>query len=152
MATPYSELFKSFTRKIEDPTFIEMGVTASEEDMIGLLNSAITDFDYPKVDIFDKDDDLQTFNETLSIHEIEILSLLMKSYWTRRQVDSIYNIKQRMNGRDFKQTSQANHLETLMKLEKRTIVECDRKITKYSYKNTDTNKPDYSGLSGSDQT
>lgn len=148
MTTPYSDLFKSFTRKIEDPIFIEMGVEASEQDMIGLLNSSIVEFDYPKVNIFDKDDDLMNFNETLSIHEIEILALIMKLNWIRRQVDSVYNIKQRMNDRDFKQTSQANHLDVLMDLEKRTIADIDKRITKYSYKNTKTNKPDYSGLSG----
>lgn len=148
MATPYSELFKSFTRKIEDPIFMEMDVFASEQDMIGLLNSSIVEFDYPKVNIFDKDDTLQIFNETLSIHEIEILALLMKLNWIRRQVDSVYNIKQRMNDRDFKQTSQANHLDALMDLEKRVSADIDKRITKYSYKNTQTNRPDYSGLSG----
>lgn len=148
MTTPYSDLFTSFSGKIEDPIFIEMGAVAAEQDMIILLNSAIIRFDYPKVDIFNKDDVLMIFNETLSIHEIEILAYLMKLQWISRQVDSIYNIKHSISDKDFRRTSQANHLLALLHLEKRTKSDVSDLITTYSYKDTSNNRPDYSGLSG----
>lgn len=148
MGTPYSVLYDSFLSKIEDPLYSDMTEVEAEKDMIKLLNSAIVHFDYPKVDVFNKDDNTALFAETLSVYEIEILALLMKIQWLQRQINSIYNIKQRMNDKDFRQTSQANHLTSLLQLEKRTKEDIVNLTKKYSYKDMNTRKPDFSGLSG----
>ena len=148
MSTPYSVLFDSFSSKIEDPIYGNMTQLEAELDMVKLLNSAIIYFEYPKVNVFNKDDLNKIFAENLGIYEVEILALLMKTQWLKRQINSIYNIKQHMSDKDFRLTSQANHLNSLLELEKRTTEEINNVKIKYSYKNIDTNKPDFSGLSG----
>lgn len=148
MATPYSTVFSSFLNKIEDTMFSQLTQTDAEIVMIELLNSAIVSFDFPKINIFDKNDTTKQFNQTLTIHEIEIISNLMKLSWVDSKVNSIYLIRQAMSEKDFKLTSQANHLNSLLKLQESTEKRVTRMINKYSYKSD--NLPDYSGLVGDD--
>jgi hypothetical protein len=134
MSTPYDKLFDSFLSKIEDDLYTNIQFDA-EADMMKLLNAAIIAFQFPKVDIFDKDDDLQQFNVDLSLHEIEILSNLMKLEWIKRQINSVSLIKQMIGDKDFRITSQANHLKVLIDLKTETEKEVNSLVTKYSYTN-----------------
>jgi hypothetical protein len=145
MATPYEKLFDSFLSKIEDNFYTNLQVDV-EADMTKLLNSAIVQFDFPKVDIFDKDDDLLTFNVDLSLHEIEILSNLMKLEWIKRQINSVSLLRQALGDKDFRLTSQANHLKVLLDLKTATEKEINSLITRYSY--SANRQSLYNGLSG----
>lgn len=145
MTTPFDKLFDSFLSKIEDDLYANLSVDV-EADMTKLLNSAIVQFDFPKVDIFDKDDDAQQFNVDLSIHEIEILSNLMTLEWIKRQMKSVSLLKQMLGDKDFRLTSQANHLKVLIDLKAETEKEVQSLITKYSY--TNNRQSLYGGLSG----
>ena len=60
--------------------------------------------------------DRSYFAVELTAEEINILALLMKQSWVQRQVTSIENTRMKYSGADFKMTSQANHLDKLMKL------------------------------------
>jgi hypothetical protein len=145
MSTPYETLFDSFLSKIEDDLYTNIQFDI-ESDMIKLLNSAIVQFQFPKVNILDKDDDLQQFNVDLSIYEIEILANLMKLEWTKRQINSTNLMKQMIGDKDFRLTSQANHLKVLLDLKNETEKEINSLITKYSY--TSDRQSLYGGLSG----
>ena len=145
MTTPFDKLFDSFLSKIEDDLYANLSVDV-EADMTKLLNSAIVQFDFPKVDIFDKDDTTQQFNVDLSIHEIEILSNLMKLEWIKRQMNSTRILQQQLGDKDFRLTSQANHLKVLIDLKSETEKEVKSLITKYSY--TNNRQSLYGGLSG----
>jgi hypothetical protein len=145
MSTPYETLFDSFLSKIEDDLYTNIQFDI-ETDMIKLLKSAIVQFQFPKVNILDKDDDLQQFNVDLSIYEIEILANLMKLEWTKRQINSTNLMKQMIGDKDFRLTSQANHLKVLLDLKNETEKEINSLITKYSY--TSDRQSLYGGLSG----
>jgi hypothetical protein len=145
MSTPFEKVFNSFLSKIDDNLYSNLEFDV-EADLTKLLNSAIVQFDFPKVDIFDKDDDLQQFNVDLSIHEIEILSNLMKLEWIKRQMNSVNLLKQMIGDKDFRLTSQANHLKVLIDLKMETEKEINSLMTKYSY--TNNRQSLYGGLSG----
>ena len=56
------------------------------------------------------------FQSELTTEEINILAILMMEAWIQRQVTSIENTRMKYSGSDFKMTSQANHLSTLLSL------------------------------------
>jgi hypothetical protein len=145
MSTPFEKVFDSFLSKIEDDLYTSLSVDI-EADLTKLLNGAIVQFDFPKVDIFDKDDNMQQFNVDLSIHEIEILANLMKLEWIKRQLNSVSLLKQMLGDKDFRLTSQANHLKVLIDLKMETEKEINSLVTKYSY--TNNRQSLYGGLSG----
>jgi hypothetical protein len=145
MSTPYENLFDSFLSKIEDDLYTNIQFDV-EADLTKLLNTAIVQFDFPKVNIFDKDDTLQQFNVDLSVHEIEILANLMKLEWIKRQINSVSLLKQMVGDKDFRLTSQANHLKVLIDLKSETEKEINSLVTKYSY--TNNRQSLYGGLSG----
>jgi hypothetical protein len=145
MSTPFEKVFDSFLSKIEDDLYTSLSVD-NEADLTKLLNGAIVQFDFPKVNIFDKDDDMQQFNVDLSIHEIEILANLMKLEWIKRQLNSVSLLKQMLGDKDFRLTSQANHLKVLIDLKMETEKEINSLVTKYSY--TNNRQSLYGGLSG----
>ncbi|WP_342421907.1 hypothetical protein [Paenibacillus sp. FSL E2-0178] len=152
MSTPYSKVFHSFLGKITDYTYESYTDEELGGDLTSLLNSSIVEFDYPKVDIRDKDDDALLFNRDLGIDEIEILSFLMVERWIERQINNVELVKQRFSNKDFQYTSQANHLDALYKNQERVQKKVTTLKTKYSYRQTGSSyyKPDYSGLSKGD--
>lgn len=80
--------------------------------VIGVLwNDTLDDIEIPKVLVEES-----AFNVKLTMEEVNILALLMKEAWVQRQVTSVENIRMKYSGKDFKFTSQANHLSKLMSL------------------------------------
>jgi len=146
MSTSYEEVFDSYLSKIDDPIYTLLSQDDAEFDMLKLLNSAIVQFNYPKVDLRDKDDDFKQFNQTLGLDEIEILSSLMKLEKFKRDVNRYDNIRQKMQDKDFRISSQASHLEALIKLKREMQDECNEMQTKYSFRND--NGANFTGLSG----
>lgn len=146
MPTPYEKIFNSFLGKIEDDLYTSLTTEDAETDLIKLLNSAIIHFDFPKVNIFDKDDTTKTFAENLNLHEIEILATLMKAEWIKRQINNVNLLRQMLGSKDFALTSQANHLKSLVELKSETDKDVEKLLTKYSY--TANRESLYDGLSG----
>lgn len=56
------------------------------------------------------------YNCDLSPEEINLLAVLMYNTWLQRQIASVENTRMKYSGSDFKMTSQANHLDKLIKL------------------------------------
>lgn len=148
MSTPYSKIFSSFIGKLEDDIYANMNPGDIEADMVVLLNSAIPEFEYPKVDISNKNDETKEFTDNLSVDAIDILGSLMVLEWITRQTLSLNLVKQKLSDKDFRLTSQAAHLQALLELKRETAQDIERLKTRYSYR--DSNKPNFSGLSGSD--
>ena len=115
--TPYSKVFRVFLGKITDPLYLTFDTEVSEEDMMLLLDDAILNFDYPKVDLRAKDDELQEFENDLSFDEIQLLGHSMAHAWLRRQLKDVELLRQTMSPLEFQKYSQANHLNVLMKLQ-----------------------------------
>ena len=81
-----------------------------------MIIDAIPGFEFPRFPLYDFDLKEDSYNVDLTSEEINILALLMYNTWLQRQVASIENTRMKYSGADFKMTSQANHLDKLIKL------------------------------------
>jgi hypothetical protein len=122
--TPFSDIYDRFLGKITDDMFFSPdndGIASwtKEDTMADLKNiliDAIPGFEFPRFPLYNYDLENETYNVHLTDEEINILGILMYNSWLQRQVASIEQTRMKYSGSDFKMTSQANHLEKLMKL------------------------------------
>ena len=113
--TPWSNVFGSFLARIEEDDWMrEDDFEIVQQDMLMILDMAIFDFRFPRIDL-SLDSLNETFVEELTNGEIQVLASLMKLHWLRRQVNTWRLIKQQYSTRDFELSSQANHLDKLLK-------------------------------------
>ena len=124
MATKFNEVYDRFFDSITDDMYIEFTKEDTEKDCQSLLISAIPKFEFPKKSL--EYNEVEFF-EDLTEEEINILANLMLEGWLQRQITSIDNTRQKYYGNSFKLTSQAAHLNSLMKL-KEDIVTTNRKL------------------------
>ena len=122
MATKFTEVYDRFFDKITDDMYLELTELDTKKDCQSLLINAIPKFEFPKKPLTyelmkNDEDDASLFKEDLSLEEINILASLMLEEWLQRQITSIDNTRQKYYGSSFKLTSQAAHLNALMKLQ-----------------------------------
>lgn len=138
--TPFSEIDNMFLGDISDDTFLNYTEIERQEILDGLRNKAVTRFKACKKDLYDKvetvvDGDTITvghFNETLTDEENLIISTIMRKYWLSDKIYNLDLIRQRMSTKDWKLTSQAEHLLRLTVLNKELDIEISRMIVDYS--------------------
>ena len=130
--TPYAKVFKVCLGQISDVDYLLLDEEILEDDLIILLDDAILNFEFPKVDLRAKDDDLKEFDNELGFDEIQILGNLMAYAWTRRQARDVELLRQTMSPLEFQKYSQANHLNALMRLEQLTYNNVERLKKRYS--------------------
>lgn len=130
--TEYEVVFKSFLGKIRDDLYLTLEEDQIEEDLTILLNAAIPYFNYPKVNLRDKDDGLQTFNVKLEVDEVEILAMAMVIEWTERELYNVDMLRQSMTTKDFNTYSQSSHINALGKTADRMQKKLKQRLIKYS--------------------
>lgn len=128
--TPFHKLYNRFLAKVVDDMYLEFTREDTEKDLETILLSAIPLFEFPRFPLFHYDveyqylDDLGMvqskgrYNIKLTEEEVDILTDGMVIEWLRRQIASVENTRMKYSGSDFKFTSQANHLDKLMKFRK----------------------------------
>lgn len=116
MGTSFQEIYDRFLGKITDDMYMEWTETDTIADLKNILMDAIPGFEFPRFPLYDFDLKEDSYNVDLTSEEINILALLMYNTWLQRQVASIENTRMKYSGADFKMTSQANHLDKLIKL------------------------------------
>ena len=114
MGTSFQEIYDRFLGKITDDMYMEWTPEDTVADLKNILMDAIPGFEFPRFPLYDFEED--SYNVDLTSEEINILALLMYNTWLQRQVASIENTRMKYSGADFKMTSQANHLDKLIKL------------------------------------
>ncbi|MCK9482525.1 MAG: hypothetical protein M0R38_12355 [Bacteroidia bacterium] len=115
MATPYSDVYGSFLARIEEDDWIrEEETEVVEADLFEILKMAVFDFRFPRI-VIEFDPLTASFTNVLTNAEIQVLATLMKLHWLRRQVNTWRVIKQQYSTKDFELSSQANHLDKLLK-------------------------------------
>ena len=129
VGTPFYVVYCSFMSKITDDLYAE-GWTEQDtfKYMEEILIESLPRFKFPKFKIFDLDRSIITmmdefdnvvstgaFKEVLTIEEIEIIASIMFIGWLNRQVGTVQLTKMKIGSSDFKLTSQANHLDKLVK-------------------------------------
>lgn len=130
--TPYSTVFRVFLGKITDPAYSTLDIEVAEDDMMILLDDAILNFEFPKIDLKAKNDETQEFANDLTFDEIQLLGHLMSQAWLRRQLRDIELLRQTMSPLEFQKYSQANHINSLLKLEQENMAYVDNLKRRYS--------------------
>lgn len=133
MSTPYQDVYDYFLLKVEDYSFLNL----TQQELYGhlkkLLKISITKFKYCKTDLTNKDDVNELFNVDLSDEEKNILASIMVVEYLLPEIATTKLLKQKMTDRDFKMTSQANHLNQLQELYKLMKSEYKQLLKEYSY-------------------
>ncbi len=123
MATPFKKIVNRFLGKITDDMYLELTYQDTVRDATQLLLDAIPYFEFPRFPLYDYDEVEEQYNCDLTVEEINILALLMKTAWLDRQINSIENTRMKYSGADFKLTSQANHLSKLLQAKSENVRE-----------------------------
>ena len=118
--TPFQKIYDAFLGRITDDMYMELTKDDTIRDCKSILLSAIPGFEFPRFNLYDYDEEAESYRVDLTGEEINIFSYLMMMEWVQRQVTSIENTRMKYSGSDFKMTSQANHLDKLMKLKNET--------------------------------
>lgn len=123
MATSFETIYNRFFGKITDDMYLELTYEDTLRDVKQFLLDAIPFFEFPRFQLYNYDEELEQYNVDLTIEEIHILALLMKTAWLERQINSIEHTRMKYSGADFKMTSQANHLSKLLQLKTENVRE-----------------------------
>ena len=133
MATSYSEIYSRFLPKITNYLFIDLPKEELEDQLYTYLRSSIVKFRY--CEKLSKRDDLsQTFNETLTDEEQEILATLMSVEYLTPKLLTDELLQQRLSSKDYTLTSQANHIKEIRSLQDRYSKEAKDLMILYTYK------------------
>lgn len=116
--TTFQEVYDAFTSGITDDMFMEMTKEDTDEILEELLMAALPHFEFPRQDIFNLDKYNKRFKCLLTTEEIRIIRSYMVVEWINYQLASIENVRQKYSGSDFSFTSQASHMDKLIKLRK----------------------------------
>lgn len=140
--TPFSDIYKRFFAKIKDDEWEGWLEEEIKEDLLGLLEEAIADFNFPQVSLETKD---ETFVETLNLQEKEILATFMKCAWLNRNILTWENIRAQYDERDFSQANMLSKFTVLLAQERSNA----RKLLNKYYRTKGPGEVfDYSGLVG----
>jgi hypothetical protein len=143
MSTPFQSIYERFAIKVQDFTLDQLyqtSVSSYESYLKGLLKSAIPNFNKCKVDLADRDDTAQIFNQTLKEVEEEILAVLMQVEWAEKEVNNVLEMRLGLSNSDFRRYAEANNLNAKMELRDKLKEKADAMMIQYSYDNYDFSK------------
>ena len=75
--TTFDVIYNSFTSKITDDMYMELTEAETNSMQKELLMNALHWFEFPRVDIYDFNEELEEYNILLSNEEINIISTYM---------------------------------------------------------------------------
>ena len=139
MATPYSDVFKRFKKRIEDidlPNFTE---EEQNEMLTEWLDTAIGYIELEmlqiKNDLSDRDNGLQEFTADLNNPEKEVIALYMVAAWYEPKINSLKHILMMVGSKDEKWTSQKEHMNMMIEARDLALKEARKYFLKYGSKN-----------------
>jgi predicted Fe-S protein YdhL (DUF1289 family) len=132
MPTPFSKIDDMFLSDISDDTLLDYTEEERENILDSLRIKAITRFKACKQDLSDRDEVNRVFNQDLSDEVCLIISTIMRKFWLNDKIYNLELLRQRMSTKDWKLTSQANHLQILTELKQELDKEISRMIIEYT--------------------
>jgi predicted Fe-S protein YdhL (DUF1289 family) len=132
MPTPFSKIDDMFLSDISDDTLLDYTEEERENILDSLRVKAITRFKACKQDLSDRDEVNRVFNQDLSDEVCLIISTIMRKFWLNDKIYNLELLRQRMSTKDWKLTSQANHLQILTELKQELDKEISRMIIEYT--------------------
>lgn len=141
MYTSYERIYEGFLAKIQSYDIYKMTEDDVRDCLHDYLVSAIPKFHVCKIDLTDRDDLLQRFNQELSDTEIEIIV----NYMVLEYVDATYIrvptlLKVSLSSSDFNAFSNANLLSKLTEMQKRFLTENETLLSRYAWMGINRNK------------
>ena len=134
MATPYETVYNRFAQKITDFNLVELDDYTLSDMLKHWLNSAIVNA-RTSVNLSDRDDDYEVFNNDLSDVDIELLAMGMTLAWLDQTLNSTELTLQFIGGKEEKYYSQANHIAELRALREDIRLEMKRLHSYNTYTN-----------------
>ena len=137
MSTPYSKIWSRFERKIMDYDLMDLkenNILGWEEDISGIMDSAISRFTNCKVDLSLKDDTLQVFDAELSMMEQEIVALYMIQEWVQPFVNNQDMLEKYLTTQEYHAFADSTKVANLKSLHMEAILDAEHLEYKYSYK------------------
>jgi len=131
MPVPYSNIYDMFLSDIKDHTLLDFEVEDREKILDDLRIKAETQFKQCKNDLSDKDNIKKQYNSDLTIEEQLIIVTIMRKFWMNDKIYNLSLLKQAMSTKDWKQTSQAEHLLRLTVLMSELNKEISKMIVDY---------------------
>ena len=116
--TTFREIYGRFKSKITDDMYMELTPGETDSLLKELLLNALHSFEFPRVDIYNYNEDLEEYNISLSAEEQNIIATYMIVEWLSQQLASVENVRMKYSGSDFKFTSQANHMSKIQSMKK----------------------------------
>lgn len=114
--TTFQEVYDFFLSGITDDMFMELTKEDTEAMLEEILLAALPNFEFPRKDIFDLDMYNKRFKCKLTLEEMRIIRSYMVVEWLNFQLASVENVRQKYSGSDFSFTSQATHMDKIMKM------------------------------------
>lgn len=131
MPVPYSNIYDMFLSDIKDHTLLDFDAEDREKILDDLRIKAETQFKQCKNDLLDKDNIEKQYNFDLTIEEQLIIATIMRKFWMNDKIYNLSLLKQAMSTKDWKQTSQAEHLLRLTVLMSELNKEISKMIVDY---------------------
>lgn len=140
--TSIHKVYEAFLSKMLEDEWLNWTEEEIERDWRTLLDGAIPNFKFPRVDL--DIDDSDCFVGDLNNEEIQILATFMKCEWLNREILTWENVKPLYVERDF---SQANLIDKLQRLLDREEYKA-RKLERIYYRSIKRKPFDYTKLAG----
>ena len=136
--TYFEDVYEFFLSKIKSYDLAELTEDEIKEELNSLIKLA-----FPKCTVFKGKVKLHQDNksfiikgkDSLSLEEMEILSLAMLLQYISPLIARDENLKQTLSSKDFSITSQANHLEKLLILKKSIDADLNYAMNSYTFGN-----------------
>lgn len=142
--TAYQVVYSRFANKVQDyklDQLYQSSIPTYESFLKGLLINAIDYFTECLVDLDDRDDSSQIFNQTLSNKEQSILSMFLEYEWMNRQVNNVQDMELALSSDDFKRYAESQNLKSKKDSSIAIFEKANSEMVAYSYKKYDFNMP-----------
>lgn len=167
--TSFFTIYCRFLDKITDDMFLELTLDETINILHSLMKDSLHHFTYPRFRINRYDDKAEAisridteeeiitqgrFEDTLTNEEEDIIAEIMLLNWYQRQLASTRITQMRYSTSDFKQTSQASHMQRLNSLIDSQNKRIRRMLNNYSKRKVDEEGyivPNTDGLAGVDR-
>jgi len=134
MATPYEKIYGRFLSRTTDFDLAELDDYTLGEMLKKWLNSAIVNV-RTSTPLDARDDENESFENTLTDLDIELLAMGMTMAWLDQSLNSSELVRQFIGGKEEKYYSQANHIAELRALREETRLEMKRLHSYSTYNN-----------------
>lgn len=116
--TAFNDIYVRFKAKITDDMYMELTPGETDSLLKEILLNSLHNFEFPRVNLYDYNEDLEEYNIQLTAEEQNIIATYMIVEWLSQQLASVENVRMKYSGSDFKFTSQANHMAKIQAMKK----------------------------------